>query len=181
MQKKPKKPAALERSHEEHHHHIVSMTLARSPIQQCSPRGASSVRRPSSYRSQICMVPGCREESSGSSQSQFLHLPQKAGPLFARWFIHDVDFQTRGGRSPTTSASRRRGSAERHVQGRGLVGGGAARGAPAGGLVVRGASVSLFWTLSVLPFALCAARTANGADIVAVVAAVAQRHVLREA
>lgn len=141
----------------------------------------------------FCVAAARDEEAGRSSQPQFLHLPQQTGALFPGRFVWKaaVGLQTHGGRSSTTS-TRGGGSAERVVQGQGLVCGGAAGGAPAGLLVVCGAgggscggggrdgsgfSVTLVGS-SVVAFALSAAEAMDGGDVM-VVADVTQRHILR--
>lgn len=131
-----------------------------------------------------------REEASRPPQPQFLHLLQQTGALLPGRFIWGAAFglQNRGG-WPSTTSARGRGSTERGVQGRRLVRGGAAGGAPAGLLVVCGAgssscggggagsSFSVTLAPAVVAFALCAAGAVDGADVMAV-AHIAQRHIV---
>lgn len=129
-----------------------------------------------------------KEEASRAPQLQFLHLLQQTGALLPGWFVREASFglQNHGGRSSTST--RGGGSTERGVQGRRLVCGGAAGGAPAGLLVCgaggssrgggcAGSGVSVTLVVSVVAFALSAAGAVDGAHIV-VVAHITQGHIL---
>lgn len=120
-----------------------------------------------------------REEAGRPSQLQLLHLPQQTGAPLPGRFVREaaLRFQTHGGRSSVTSSARGGGSTEGDVQGWSLVGGGAAGGAPAGLLVVRGDAGRRLSVSHVEAVAVGAAGAVDGADIMAV-ADITQRPIL---